>query len=158
MKLKKGFTLIELLVVVSIISLLTSIVMSSLNQARAQARDVKARAEFSQVQKALMLYFDKYGKYPNETRFGASPWTDNFDNMASQLVAEGFLTAVPVAPANHTYAYYNYVSITVGALLKTTLETITPTTTPPFGSCRPFINNWCSTNVAQKDYCICSPY
>src|SRR3989344_213082 len=107
MKFKKGagFTLIELLVVVAIISLLSSVVMASLNSARAKARDAKVIQEFKEIQKALALYFDKNGNYPNETNVGSSPHTENFNSMADQLVTAGFLGARPVAPANHSYAY-----------------------------------------------------
>ena len=38
---KKGFTLIELLVVIAIISLLSGIVLASINQSRAKARDTR---------------------------------------------------------------------------------------------------------------------
>jgi prepilin-type N-terminal cleavage/methylation domain-containing protein len=60
---KKGFTLIELLVVVSIIGLLATIVMVSLNSARVKARDVKRKADLGAIQIALELYYDKYGSY-----------------------------------------------------------------------------------------------
>jgi len=60
----RGFTLIELLVVISIISLLSSIVLASLNSARSKARDAKRISEISELQKALELYYDKYGSYP----------------------------------------------------------------------------------------------
>ncbi|TAN36974.1 type II secretion system protein [Patescibacteria group bacterium] len=60
----KGFTLIELLVVIAIISLLSSIVMTSLNSARAKGRDAKRVAELHQIQLALEMYYDKYGTYP----------------------------------------------------------------------------------------------
>jgi len=157
----KGFTLIELLVVVAIIGLLSSIVMTSLNSARAKARDAKAISDFRQLRTALALYFDKYSKFPNEVRVDTNPWTDNFNSMAQQLVTEGFLGSVPVAPTNHNYNYYNYYFINgVGAILVTTLETLAPTAVAPLGSCRPFSTglSWCDSVNASKDYCICNPY
>ncbi len=59
----KGFTLIELLVVVAIISVLSSIVMASLNSARAKGRDAKRISDLHNIQLALELYFDKFGTY-----------------------------------------------------------------------------------------------
>ena len=60
----KGFTLIELLIVIAIIGLLATIVMVSLNSARAKARDTRRIADIKQIQTALSLYYDKYGYYP----------------------------------------------------------------------------------------------
>ncbi|MCX6731429.1 MAG: prepilin-type N-terminal cleavage/methylation domain-containing protein, partial [Candidatus Parcubacteria bacterium] len=62
---KKGFTLIELLVVISIIGLLSSIVLASLNSARAKARDAKRMSDLHQLQLALELYYNQYGQYPD---------------------------------------------------------------------------------------------
>ncbi len=60
----KGFTLIELLVVLSIISLLSSIVLAALNDARAKARDARREMDIRQIQTALELYRDDHGEYP----------------------------------------------------------------------------------------------
>ena len=46
MKIQKGFTLIELLVVISIIGLLASGVLASLNSARMKARDAKKNIRY----------------------------------------------------------------------------------------------------------------
>ncbi len=62
--LASGFTLIELLVVVSIIGMLASVVLVSLQGARNKARDIKLIAEVKQLQNALELYRLDNGKYP----------------------------------------------------------------------------------------------
>src|SRR3989338_3218374 len=59
-----GFTLIELMVVISIISLLASIILASMNSARAKARDARRLHDLRQIETALALFYDKYGKYP----------------------------------------------------------------------------------------------
>lgn len=54
----QGFTLIELLVVISIISLLSSVVLVSLNPVRAKARNVHRNADVAQLVKAFNLGLD----------------------------------------------------------------------------------------------------
>ena len=76
MKASKAFTLIELLVVISIISLLSSIVLASLSEARMKARDARRMSTLDQIQIALELYASENGgNYP--TRFLRSPVAAN---------------------------------------------------------------------------------
>ncbi len=63
---KKGFTLIELLVVIAIIGVLSSVVLASLNTARAKARDAFRPSSLEQVRNALELYAsDNNESYPS---------------------------------------------------------------------------------------------
>jgi len=71
---KKGFTLIELLVVISIIGLLSSIVLASLNVARIKARDAVRLSDMKSIQLALELYYDSYGRYPSSDLDGCGGW------------------------------------------------------------------------------------
>ena len=64
---KQGFTLIELLVVISIIGVLSSVVLASLNSARVKARDAKRLQDVRQLKNALALYYSDYGYYPSVT-------------------------------------------------------------------------------------------
>lgn len=64
-KTSKGFTLIELLVVIAIIGILSSVVLASLNTARAKARDVVRKSDLKQLQTALELYYNSNGSYPS---------------------------------------------------------------------------------------------
>lgn len=52
---QKGFTLIELLVVISIIALLSSVVLASLNSSRAKARNARRNADARQLALAFNL-------------------------------------------------------------------------------------------------------
>ena len=63
-KIKKGFTLIEILVVVSIIGILTTVTVVSLNYAKKKATDIKSVTELDQLKKAIELYRTDKGKYP----------------------------------------------------------------------------------------------
>ncbi|MFA5751410.1 MAG: type II secretion system protein [Candidatus Paceibacterota bacterium] len=62
----KAFTLIELLVVVAIIGILASLVMVSLNSARAKARDMRRLSDLRALANALYLYADdNKGNFPS---------------------------------------------------------------------------------------------
>ena len=74
LKNKKGFTLIELLVVVAIIGILSSVVLASLNTARAKARDTKRISDMQQIQTALELYYSNHGDYPPSSPGGTGCW------------------------------------------------------------------------------------
>ena len=127
-KLKSGFTLIELLVVVAIISLLSSVVLASLNSARSKARDAKRKEDLHQIRLALQLYYDAYGIYPSakpNNACGSSTeldWAHSIGTCGGQwLTADSnfyqFMPSVPVDPLNtganagssgtsYVYSYY----------------------------------------------------
>src|SRR5690349_2724010 len=65
-KLKQaGFTLIEILIIVGIIALLSSVLITSLNQARIKSRDTKRKGDLNQLVKALELYYNGNSGYPS---------------------------------------------------------------------------------------------
>jgi len=65
----KGFTLIELLVVVAIISLLSSVVLASIRDARQKAQAKAFRQEIAQFVNALELYRIDHNNYPADFDF-----------------------------------------------------------------------------------------
>ena len=104
---KKGFTLIELLVVIAVIGVLAAVILASLNDARAKARDAKRIADIKQVQTALELYRNDNSDYPSGTADTLSEWNTK---LATWLVVPGYLPQVP-PPVTGTYRYYSdYVS------------------------------------------------
>ena len=62
-KLISGFTLIELLVVVAIIGILASVVLASLNNARAKGIDAAIKANLKTIQNQAEIYYSDNGNY-----------------------------------------------------------------------------------------------
>jgi prepilin-type N-terminal cleavage/methylation domain-containing protein len=60
-----GFTLIEILIVVAIVGLLSSVLITSLNQTRTKSRDAQRKSNMSQMEKALELYYNTFSSYPS---------------------------------------------------------------------------------------------
>ncbi len=169
MKNNKGFTLIELLVVIAIIGLLASVVLVSLNSARAKARDAKKISDFAQISKAIQLYYDKNNTVPpnlvngNESCEFVTNTTQYVQTMQN-FVSAGFLSSVPKSPGtqgyNRGYCYFDYgPNNNIGVLLVTQLESATPSTTGLSPSCRPWASgtNWCDQSI-NNYYCLCVPY
>lgn len=58
MKYNKGFTLIELLMVIAIIGLLSTIILTSLSDARNRGSDAAVKSNLNSIRSAADLYYD----------------------------------------------------------------------------------------------------
>lgn len=87
---KTGFTLIELLVVVAIISLLSSVVMSNLSEARKKSEYQAFASQVVQIRNALQTYgVDHNGVYPE--RSDGLGGTMFLTDVISILYTQGYL-------------------------------------------------------------------
>jgi prepilin-type N-terminal cleavage/methylation domain-containing protein len=113
-----GFTIVELLVVISIISLLAGIAVVNFGDARAESRDKVRQNTLLEMQVALKLYEQQYGRYPEAGCGGDTDWTG--PGLQGSLgvecdeyivgLAPDFISALPVDPlqkngVDHGYAY-----------------------------------------------------
>lgn len=104
-----GFTLIELLVVIAIIGVLSSVVMVSINNSRAKARDVKRIADIRQLVNALELYYSANNSYPMGsgwcTQISHPSYTTSFYNSISQYLPSGLSKDPLYANTEKDYFY-----------------------------------------------------
>ena len=108
---KKGFTLIELLVVIAILGLLATIGLASFRSTQIKGRDSQRKNDLNQIQKALEMYYNDYGQYPDSLPAGGGNWQD----------AEGTLYMKEV-PQDSRFGDYVYSSDNVSYQLYAQLE------------------------------------
>lgn len=112
----RGFTLIELLVVISIIGILSTLAVVSLNDARGKARDAKRISDIKQVQTALELYLADRNGYPaaNDLTLGAGTGAtlSQTGGFAATVSGTTYMGRVPGNPAPNgvDYKYTSYTS------------------------------------------------
>lgn len=116
----QGFTIIELLVVVTIIGLLASVVLSSLQISKRSARESATFSTMIQIKKALEVYAVSYGQYPKETEdYDATSFANLFDGEAKfddfirKTPSEGgflgdFFTKALLGPGERASTNLNY--------------------------------------------------
>jgi len=64
MKRQQGFTLVELLVVIAIIAFMAAVLSVVITSVRVKSRDTKRVADVQLIQRAMELYFNECGSYP----------------------------------------------------------------------------------------------
>jgi prepilin-type N-terminal cleavage/methylation domain-containing protein len=99
-----GFTLIELLVTMGIIAVLTGMAIFNFNQSRMRARDIQRKNDLGQLIKALELFKNDNGSYPNVAD----------GNIQTQLIDGGYTKVTFVDPRGSEWASYQYKTDDVG--------------------------------------------
>ncbi len=119
-KSKSGFTVVELIIVIVIIAILATITIVAYRGIQERARDDRRKTDIANITKALEIYYDDNGSYPDPnatvSTAGAS-WYSSNDASWAGFVAD--LTGIakpavdprnnddPLASgAHYGYAYY----------------------------------------------------
>lgn len=101
MKKHFGFTLIELLVVMSIIGILASIAIVSLEKGRLQARDAKRKNDLTAIASAMDMYKADNKAYANTKSGGSYIWCTVSSTCPSGLGT--YLSPIPADPSSNSY-------------------------------------------------------
>lgn len=141
MLLRRGFTLIELIVVIGVIGVLATVLYMNFSDANEKGRDAKRQNDLRNLQSAVELYKQKYGRYP---AMGCSPGSDSLsgENDCSTYIAglsPEFITRLPLDPKRGSSVGYAYVTNTNGNAYKlmvtNTVESEGVTYNHEFASC-----------------------
>lgn len=102
----RGFTLIELLVVIAIIGILSSVILSSLNNARTKGSDAAVKSELSSIKNQAALFSDdnnsSYGSDGTACNTPGSIFDSGQTNNVSAIVADAQTKAAATATCANT--------------------------------------------------------
>ena len=111
----KGFTLIELLVVIAIIGILSSVVLASLNSARAKGADAATKSSLANMRAQAELYYDTNSGY-SIANLTATPAAGCGDTAVNALFEDTtFVTAIAAITSSAGTAPVCAVKGTVGS-------------------------------------------
>jgi general secretion pathway protein G len=119
-KSKSGFTVVELAIVIIIIGILATITIVAYRNVQARARDDKRRTDIANIAKALEVYYDDNGQYPDPNNTTSSinlNWYSSNDSSWDGFVSDLINVAKPqkdpinnghplTAAKNYGYAYF----------------------------------------------------
>jgi len=108
-RLEKGMTLVELLIVIAVFSLLVTGVIVAINPTAqiGKSNDAKRKSDLAQLQRALEVYYQDKGVYPNNP--GPGTYTINDGGAKNWGTSwSPYMTTLPKDPLSvNKYVYYS---------------------------------------------------
>lgn len=165
----RGFTLIELLIVIAIVGILTALITTNLQGARARARDARRKSDLQTIYQSLRLYYNDARGFPagdSTTSYqlkGCGTIAIPTDcNWGSQFATDttSYMSALPLDPSSTSsspvsYQYYSTDSDTfllVSALENKSDQDIAESQT----RCSTLYTSFDGTKDATTDYLVCA--
>ena len=142
-----GFTLMEILIAIAILGILAVVGMGNFFSSLKKGRDARRKVALEQVQKALEMYYNDYGQYPDTSDID---WGEEFTDGTTT-----YMKKLPQDPKDsYQYVYAidsdnNGVYFKLYACLENDqdLQIITPSETVDCGGCE----NNCNYGISSPN-------